>query len=142
MADPIANERDKRQSMAQQTLGLADDFEAKYPGKKDLHPIHLSEPADNGQANKQGQWLLLWKKGCASQQRADAPQQGTQPAIAEGGQSQRLARTKPKYRRNWPKGPSRVTDNGQANKVPPRLRLYLDTGTCGVPFSVPGWVPG
>jgi hypothetical protein len=36
--------------MAQQTLGLADDFEAKCPGKKDVNPIHLSEPADNGQA--------------------------------------------------------------------------------------------
>jgi hypothetical protein len=89
--------------MAQQTLGLADDFEAKCPGKKDVNPIHLSEPADNGQANQQGQWLLQWKKGGALQQRADAPQMGTQPALAEGGPSQRLARNKPKYRRNWPK---------------------------------------
>jgi hypothetical protein len=52
---------------------------------------------------KPWQLLQLWKKGHASQkraaaaqQRADAPQLGTQPATAEGGQSQRLAGTESK----------------------------------------------
>jgi hypothetical protein len=107
MADPTAIERDKRQPMAQQMLGLADDEE--YVNLTDL-----PEPANDVRLGKPLRMLQLWKKGHAAhkraaqqraaaqraaQQRAAAPQRGTQPALAEGGPSQRLAGTESKSQR-------------------------------------------
>ena len=87
-----AIERDKRQPMAQQMLGLADD---EYVNLTDL-----PEPANEVRLGKPWRMLQLGKRGHAAhkraaqqsavaqravQPRAAAPQTGTQPALAEGG---------------------------------------------------------
>jgi hypothetical protein len=53
MADPIADERDRRQSMAQQMMGLADDWEAEYDGDEDLNPNNIPKPVNDELADSE-----------------------------------------------------------------------------------------
>ena len=47
-----AIERDRRQSMAQQMLGLADDWEAEYDGDEGLNPNNIPKPENNEQEDR------------------------------------------------------------------------------------------
>jgi hypothetical protein len=103
----IADERDRRKSMAQLMLGLADDFEAEYHGDKDLNPINLPGPANEEQEDRLAAYYSVAELGGASQPRAEAPHEGTQPANAQGDQKQ-LVMNGPKES----KTPARDSING------------------------------
>jgi hypothetical protein len=73
MADPIADERDRRQSMAQQMLGLPDDWLAEFDGDEDLNPNNIPKPENDEQEDRLAVYYSVAALGGAAQQRADAP---------------------------------------------------------------------
>ena len=52
MADPIANERDRRQSMAQQMLGLPEGWLAEFDGDEELNPNNIPDPENEALASE------------------------------------------------------------------------------------------
>jgi hypothetical protein len=62
--------------MAQQMLGLADDFEAEYHGDEDLNSINLPEPADEEQEDRLAVYYSVAELGGEAQPRVDVPHEG------------------------------------------------------------------
>jgi hypothetical protein len=73
MADPVADGRDRRQSMAQQMLGLADDWEAEYDGDEDLNPNNIPKPVNDEQEDRLAVYYSVAELGGTPQPRADVP---------------------------------------------------------------------